>query len=579
MIPFLELASGVLLLTLSICGMTGQRDSKQARLFRVEDYGAQSDSRKDASPALRRAIAEAAKSGEPAVVQFGAGSYHIAPEPGQPFCATLQGVKNITVRGVPGRTKLILTQPRSGAFLVSQSDNVTIRDLIIDFDPLPYTQGHIVAVNRQEGTFDFDLQAGYPSLSEAWFRTEDRFGRWGMIFDRHKRRLKTGAPDHVFIEDWKQIQGRRWRMKVSATHLYTLASMEAGDRYVHMARVGFGAVMLDFSRNCSVENLTVHASSGLAVALVGNEDSVTVRRLRVRFPEKTDRLLTTNSDGIHCQQNRCGPRIERCEFEGMADDAINIYTPPNIIAEILSPTEILTTAGCRLRTGDRFQVFDPARGVIRAEVSAKEVHNHARGYRLVLDRPVEGMRAGQTSREADSLLNLSACGAGFVIENCVMRGHRRFGIFIKATDGRIENNTIDNVCAYGIVIQNDPEWPEGPVPRRLLIRGNRIRGTATSGGYPQSPHSAALQVLGLKLGFQLSEERIVSDIVIENNTITDPPGSGICVGSSQNIVLRKNRIEWSPAGKSRASSVPIRILNSVGVVQEGNTIRLPTERK
>ena len=70
-----------------------------------------------------------------------------------------------------------------------------------------------------------------------------------------------------------------------------------------------------------------------------------MRGLEVRFAPGTNRLLTTDADGVHCQQNRSGPVIEDCYFEGMADDAINIYAPPNVLREIRSPTQWLVSPG------------------------------------------------------------------------------------------------------------------------------------------------------------------------------------------------------------------------------------------
>jgi hypothetical protein len=73
---------------------------------------------------------------------------------------------------------------------------------------------------------------------------------------------------------------------------------------------------------------------------------------------------------VHCQQNRDGPVIEDCYFEGMADDAINIYAPPNVLREIREPTQWLISPGCIVLPGDRLQVLDPQTGRVRGEVRA-----------------------------------------------------------------------------------------------------------------------------------------------------------------------------------------------------------------
>jgi hypothetical protein len=64
--------------------------------------------------------------------------------------------------------------------------------------------------------------------------------------------------------------------------------MRVGDAYVHLAR-GFGsAVTAQGCDGIRIENVTVHASPGLAVGLVGNRGEIVVRGLQVRFaPDST----------------------------------------------------------------------------------------------------------------------------------------------------------------------------------------------------------------------------------------------------------------------------------------------------
>jgi hypothetical protein len=128
--------------------------------------------------------------------------------------------------------------------------------------------------------------------------------------------------------------------------------------------------------------------------LVGNRGEILVRGLEVRFASGTSRLLTANADGVHCQQNRSGPVIEDCYFEGMADDAINIYTPPNVLREIRSPTQWLVSPGALILPGDRLQVLDPINGRLRGEVKVVGSRVEPLGFLIDVDRAVDGVVAG-----------------------------------------------------------------------------------------------------------------------------------------------------------------------------------------
>ena len=48
------------------------------------------------------------------------------------------------------------------ALTISHCTNVTVRGLVIDYDPLPYTQGRITAISSDKQIYDIELFHGYP---------------------------------------------------------------------------------------------------------------------------------------------------------------------------------------------------------------------------------------------------------------------------------------------------------------------------------------------------------------------------------------------------------------------------------
>ena len=182
---------------------------------------------------------------------------------------------------------------------------------------------------------------------------------------------------------------------------------------------------------------------------------------RDRPPEQS-----TNADGVHCQQARIGPRIESSHFEGMSDDAINIYTVPNLVREVHDDTRIGVTGAGQMRAGDLLEIWDPIDGVLRGHATIVSVGAEGGYTLLALDRPIADMRAGADYRSADHVYNRDACGEGFAIVDNTFQNHRRYAIFIKSGDGLIEGNTIRNLSGNGIVIANEPDWP-GPMARNI----------------------------------------------------------------------------------------------------------------
>ncbi|MCL5269512.1 MAG: right-handed parallel beta-helix repeat-containing protein [bacterium] len=173
----------------------------------------------------------------------------------------------------------------------------------------------------------------------------------------------------------------------------------------------------------------------------------------------------------------------------------------------------------------------------------KAVASEVRGFTqtVTLERPVEGITAGTDSRSADTVFNLSASGGGAVVRNNTMTNHRRFGVLMKGSNALVEGNTIDGVGGSAIVVGNDPGWPEGPCPSHVTIRGNTIRNVGRSGGYNQ-PRGGAIQLMGRKYPYDMANDRILRGLVVEGNTIVNPPGAAIFVGAARDVAIRDNMI-------------------------------------
>lgn len=546
-------------------------------VVRARDHGAVPDVATNSGPALRRAIQAALAAGSGSEVVLEAGTYRVGPDAPRGTCLPLNGVTNLTLRGAGAATKLIVTDPEATAVNVSGSQRVTLRDFSLDYDPLPFCQGVVRAIDQAAGHFDLEVEAGYPTPDATNFiRAAEPYGKWGMIMDPAVRRIRAGTSDHFMTPRWEHREGRVWRFFTQGEHYrYCLQSMRPGDAYVHLARGNGCAVFAHGNDGVRVENVTVYASPGLVVGLVANRGELVVRGLQVRFAPGTTRLLTANADGVHCQQNRAGPVIEDCYFEGMADDAINMYAPPNVLRTVHSPTHWAVSAGAFIAAGDRLQVLDPKTGRVRGEVKAIEVKPAGGLWELTLERTLDGVVTGEDHRTGDTLYNLDGCGAGFQIRRNTMHGNRRYGCLLRAGAGMVEDNLFEDTTGAGVVLTNEPDWPEGPVPWGITIRRNRFLRGGTCLGYAESPAGAALAVRGCRLGHGLAEGEAIHDVVIEQNEFRDRAGTAIYLGAARGVALRGNRILADAQVELRRQGGAIELEQASGVVLRDNEVADP----
>ncbi|OHB60215.1 MAG: hypothetical protein A2Y12_10330 [Planctomycetes bacterium GWF2_42_9] len=554
---------GVVFLAISSVGFAGG-----SQIFHVDVHAKTDDGLFDSAKAIQIAIDEAIKAGPGSIVQLQKGKYRLYAEDLQP-CLQIDRANDLIIQGQGKDTELIIANPRASAIFLMNSRNVFIKSLAIDYDPLPFTQGRITDVNNTAGCFDLNIDEGFPELEEAWFVAADV--KYGMIFDAVKPVLKPNVPDHIFIESWEKISHRIYRLKIAASYASKVCYISKGDRFVHLARLCGRAAGVFFGncRSSGFENVTIYASNSGAV-ITQASDGLIFKKYEVRLRPCTKRLLSSDADGLHCSQNRFGPLVEECLFENIGDDSLNIYCSVSRILEVSKSDELILSEHCIIKQGDRLQIYNSRQGKVIAERMVKNITEMAgQRYQVQLDGPVEGICAGADHLQADTAFNLSASGEGYVIRNNRMIGQRRHGIMVRGGKGIIENNFISGVRGLGIVLANDPCWPEGPIPRDIVIRKNTLIRVGDTLGYGHRSDSGAIQVLNTCTNYDVGKGRDIRNIVIEGNKIVDPVTTAIFVGGAKNIKILNNEIKASEGAPLYETSGAVRLANCEGVKIDG----------
>lgn len=548
------------------------------RVFHVDAFGAVPDGKTDSGPAIRQAFEAALQVPPPTEVRFSAGRYLASPiegDEGRTF--VLEDARELTIAGEGAdQTELVLTDPRAGGFAFMRGREILVRDLAMDHDPLPFTQGKIVAIDRGLNSFDVLLEDRYPVLDAPWFADElIEQARWGFLFDGETREIKANTPDFTFIDRAELVEGRTFRVFPVESEAPKLEHFQVGDLWVQLIRpITIGNFFFWQTEDSGIENVTIYAGQSIAVVGYGALRPF-VRDSEIRVKPGTNRLISTNADGWHFQQVRGGPLIENTYIERICDDAIAINNFPAPILAVEEPNVVIASAATMLRRGDRVYIFNPRDGRILQRATILELEESDDEYRVVLNKPVSGVTTRQDNAELpDQLMNMSAASSGFVVRNNTFRMHRRHALFIQANEGLIEGNDIRGSQGLGIIVNNEPSWPVGPIPHEVVIRNNHVENVGNDLWYTRSPYGAAIKVQGSKFPLQPADEQLIRDIEIVGNTIINPPGTGIFVGSTQDVRVEGNRI--SITDRSIPEGFPAIDLHNVsGEVVENNEVSDP----
>jgi hypothetical protein len=540
----------------------------ESRIFTPEAFGAAGDGIRDDAPALQKALAAMRVSGGPARLEFSAGkTYRLGKQLQSDAQFDLSGMSNVEVDG-QGAT--LILNPVNGAARFFNSRNIIFKNFVIEHDPLPFMQGTVVSVNEAGGSFLWEIQGGYPlPPSEQWMQENGHFfdnpatalpeesgwdernsarspWQWGIVIEAESRRLKPDFPNHLFIravEPAEEGNERLFRVFPVDSYKQHLGEMVCGERFVlprlrrtkeeYFSLKDRGwmyeqNIQIRKSSNITLENISFYsARPGMVFGIRHNIGPVTVRGCTVTWLPGSDRLIASWRDGVHCKNNRVGPLIENCRFEGLFDDSINLSADAVMVKKVIAPDQFeLTSAG--FEPGDQVGVFRPGRGEWDTGFSVVE----SDGAIVTLNRPAGEINPGEMRPKKDvestQFYNLSCANDGFIVRNNFFGIQRRHAVLARCR-GLIENNEIDGVCGRALEFCNESgSFYEGPFPRGLRVRGNRISNTA----WPP----VVIRTKGPD-----GMKPVTGDILFEDNKIIFDEGAPVELECVEDITFRQNR--------------------------------------
>jgi len=561
--------------------------------FDVRAFGAKGDGQADDAAPIAAAIKAATQAQPGAVVFFPRGRYLLAaaamlegrsPYPAvqgigdvplrQPALVVLQGVRDLTLEGEAGT--LLVARNRDAAVIgLSGCRNVVVRSLAVDYEALQFTQGTVAGVDEAAGSIDLRIQSTYPDPLDPRFADARTWLTVRAAATPDLPKAATGRHGQVFfnrLTDLRAIGGglHRWTGAVRG-HLTGVA---AGDRFVFGARDNAhpGAVAVWFSDDCVLEGVAVHSAPVLAFAAF-HDNGLVLRDCVIAPLPGTDRLLSTNADGLHSKWNRLGPTLEGCRFSGMHDDAFTFHG---------TGLRVLRAEGAILvverqeffSLGDDVAVIDQATGQTRGLARVVDVGlvrwRDQTAVRLVLDAAVPGtisweQMGGQAAlpprldavtppeRRPDLIADLSAVGSGFAVRRCTFSRYNG-GARVYASNGTIEDTRFEGVNHHPIQGGLELYWPEVYHARRLTIRRNQFVGNA--GG--TNIRIEDLLGLAARRGTALGNR----DILIAENRFEGYGSEGaVFVSNAENVQIAGNDF----AGGRSATPVALDLCRSVSI--------------
>jgi uncharacterized protein (TIGR03437 family) len=475
--------------------------------------------------------------------------------------------------------------------------NVQFLNFTMDALQLPFTQLQVTSVDTATNRIHYTVMSGWEAATN--FNTvRNPTGAteplYAFIF-RNGKPLRTTSriaiqrpidPAYLPVMD----DGSPWGNPKQ------LASIQPGDLVALTARAGGPTLVTRNGSNINVRNVAVYFSGAVGVMLQSCPNS-TVEQVQVIPRPGTDRLVSTNADGISSVQLGQNLVIRGSRIKRTADDGISPNSQELAVVTGQPAANQVTVNRSAYQTfpnGLQVQFIDNKTGfpLVTAHITnqdppfstATPVFGSA--ATLTFDQNIPALAQDDPMVYADPAFR----GSGLLIENNLVeevlqaRGMSIWGI----VGGVIQHNVTRNLPWGGInPIEHLSirDWMTGPTAN-LTIQGNVIEQFDTAFGSGIVGALAAIDMEADDLNFNLiTTGSPFQNVTMTNNFINSGPFSGIFVQNLNEGSVTGNllmNVATNPhANNANANYVaqlgqPIVIAASTGVTSMSNTIDTTT---
>lgn len=507
---------------------------------------------------LQKFVDQSLKSGTKCVT-IPPGRYRVKPQDGQHLLLANLNDVQIVADGVE-----MICSDTIRALTIANCHNVTIRGLIIDYDPLPFTQGKITKISEDKKSYEVELFDGYPSGKTAGtfkyeiFRSDTRTLRCG---DPAVAQVEMLDPRHLHVTNNGAIKAVVGDLIVTGVNYapWNVITQDV-DRYSSKHH----AVVCDNNVNVHLDNIVLYASHWFGFFEHNCDGSVYAKCRIDRRPADTDiikrgspRLRSLNADAFHSTRASKGPTYIDCFAQYMGDDAINIHGDYHMITDCRdAELRVLARDDLNIASGDLVELFTydgkrlPDAMVMKVERDGKineeekaflakqrlrEIYRcrwNAEAWKITLDRDVKAPRGSM-------IISLRHAGNGFLIQDCEFGFNRSRGLLIRASDGKIVGNKLVENGMPAILIGAECFWLEGGNSRNVEIRNNTIIDCQNT--------AILVEGSGGLSARKRADIGTYRNIAIIGNSMTNCPLPNIAANSVDGLIVKKNVFQ-SPRG-------------------------------
>jgi hypothetical protein len=388
-------------------------------------------------------------------------------------------------------------------FVLRSCANVSISGVVVDYDPPCFSQGLVTAIGS--GTVRYTVDEGFPTpdSNTRFSAMRVKVINWDTTtqLSKNARLMNQSVPV-------KSLGNRSYEIGVPPDPNHPRGEVQVGQVITVAPRMGH-TVLLTNCTSCTIEGLTVHGASDMALVEYGGAGSNVWRgNMVVRNPARNPiGLLVSNADIFQSSGVEVGPLVEGNEFTYAGDDCMNIHNYLSVVVrqDAADPRRVLLLDGVGEAdmTGEGFSWHQRLNtfsrvipGVDVARVYDSHNHSATMGLHLttVVQEVSESFAPADLAAADDTLIDMGLIkvqrnwvgelrvywvtfrdsvpaealphalvnvdrlsGGGSVVQQNSLLGCN--SVHFKSIGGRVTSNSFNHTGGVGIIIW--PQWLEG----------------------------------------------------------------------------------------------------------------------
>lgn len=512
--------------------------------------------------------------------------------------AALAGIDNMTI-DLQGAS-LIFTRPLYYGLVVYSSTNATIQNFTVDFQPLPFTQLRVVAVDVANSQIQYTVEPGYQHPSAFNGLTEWQ-GVGPHSFTVHV--FRNGQPAFATrrMLTARPFSGDRLTL-MSFTAPATVDAVRPGDiAVVAMRAFGGDAVNMNRCTGCTVRNVTVYstAAGGAAVGMFGSRSNL-VERVYLMPKPSTDRLISATS-AVFVAFRGLGTRIHLSRAIRTTDDGFWFYgrvigsvqSQPSSTSLVVSSAREWTVIGDgdSVPNGSPVTFQRPSDGAVVGSaviVSQSAPASQPPTVTYVFDRALPAAVVGAVVYTTDANQN----GHNSILERSTVQNQSACckGVYFGGVaNSHVRGNYIRRSAFAGVFLLQGmvPGDPPTPPLVNMTVTRNVIDGTNTTPDWWWFG-LGSIQAVTLTTAFDLMPTAPFSNINVTDNFIADSGRSAVWLGNTAGGSAIGNYILAPNARPDLANAHPAKLADavrpfvidatSIGITAAANTVDLTSKR-